>query len=150
MTETAPNLKFVPRSGLDSITGVDAFMAGGYRNLVLKLFEINLRDLLSKDPVLAKEARDWFDPVAGRNAAITFEDCVFVMGWASVIERARALALSDPAKMLADFQFALQSIAREGVILAPRASAEVGDQSASKGVDVDTLGSIQRAMFGHA
>jgi hypothetical protein len=139
-----------PGHPVDDVKGYDAFMAGGYRNLVLKMFELNLRDILSKDPVLAQEARDWFDPVAGRNAAISFEDCIYVMGWASVLEEARSLALNDPQKMLVQFHSALQSIYREGLTQGPRETEETAASPAAKRIDADTLSGIHRGVFGHA
>lgn len=124
---------------------IDAFMTVGWKRLVLKMFEISLRDMISGDEVEQKAARNWFDPVMGRDAGVTFADCVFAMGMASRIEAVRAKALNEPKVLLADIEAAINSMAVEGVARPREDSAPVGLQ-----VDGEAIGSIQRAMFGHA
>jgi hypothetical protein len=122
----------------------DAFMTVGWKRLVLKMFEISLRDMIGGDEVEQKAARNWFDPVMGRDAGVTFKDCVFAMGMASRIETVRQKALTHPKEMLADIEAAINSMSVEGVLRPREDTPPAGLQ-----VDAEAIGSIQRAMFGH-
>lgn len=123
----------------------DAFLAVGWKRLVLKMFEISLRDMISGDEVEQKAARNWFDPVMGRDAGVSFSDCVYAMGMASRIESVREKALANPRQMLEDIEAAINSMAVEGTARPREGAAPVGLQ-----VDGEAVGSIHRAMFGHA
>lgn len=125
----------------------DAFMTSGYRKLVIKMLEINLRDLMSKDATLAAEARAWFDPVAGKNASISFEDCMHVMGWASYVERARKMALENPAHFLSKIEWASHSLTREGVRIERERRADESESNESADHQSNDFFALQRAMF---
>lgn len=124
---------------------VDAFMAVGWRRLVLRMFEVSLQDMIKGNEEEQKAARDWFDPVLGRDAGVSFADCVLAMGMASRIDAIREKALKNPREMLADVESAINSIATDGVLRPREDSVPVGLK-----VDSEAVVNIQRAMFGHA
>lgn len=122
----------------------DAFMTVGWRRLVLKMFEVSLRDMVKGDEAEQQAARNWFDPVKGRDAGVSFSDCVFALGMASRIEAVRAKALNEPKQMLKIIESEINSMAVEGTERPREGSAPAGLQ-----IDGEAVVSIQRAMFSH-
>lgn len=86
---------------------VDAFSVHGYRLLVLELMVLNLKDLLAKDKngnvdkALVNDAKFWFDPIKGQNAAVTLDAALALAGSASNINTVREIAFSgDSIKIM--------------------------------------------------
>ena len=134
---------------------VDAFMTGGYRKMLLRLLEGSVVDLMGADEVNQKAAKNWFDPVMGRDAGITFEDCVVALGAASMLEEIRQMALEEPAKLLErlqDFHGGQARFGRSHKALASvdEAGLDVPGVSSDLRVDTSSAEAIHRAMFAGA
>jgi hypothetical protein len=82
---------------------LDAFSVHGYRLLVLELIVLNLKDLLKKDKdgsedkAIVNDAKFWFDPIKGQNAAVTLESALSLAGSISNINTVREIAFSGDA-----------------------------------------------------
>lgn len=122
---------------------VDAFVTGGYRKMMLKLLEVSAADMMSSDEVLAKSARNWFDPVMGRDAPVTFEACIVVLGGASRIDDIRQRALQNPKEFLSQVKDLLQSNTRDGNPLGPR-------DEKMPSFDASGAAQLHRAIFANA
>lgn len=79
---------------------VDAFSVHGYRLLVLELMILNLKDLLktdkdgNEDKAIVNDAKFWFDPIKGQNAAVTLDSALALAGSISNINTVRDIAFS--------------------------------------------------------
>lgn len=128
-------------------SGEDAFISYGYKHFILRMLETTLKDLIKGDEVMKKAAKNWLDPVMGRDAPVKFEDCVVAMGFASRLDEIRRRCLTAPQEMLADVESALDSI----VHTSPerkKADAETFETTFfSSGRDA--FASVSRALFSH-
>ncbi len=134
---------------------VDAFMTGGYRKMLLRMLEGSVVDLMGSDEVNQEAAKNWFDPVMGRDAGITFEDCVVALGVASMIEEIRQMALQEPAKLLERLQDFHGGVARFGrshkaLKSADEAGMDVPGVGSGPRVDSSSAEAIHRAIFAGA